>query len=147
MQDSSQNSPKYLSKTLTAINLVSAGLTPKEALQFTNLKRDITPNAVSKFKRKYEKYSLTNPTYVKLAGTQLKRILQAEPREVIQEKLNKNGEVITIIERITPNDSNILAAASMVYDRVEPIITHNVNVNTNIPLLDLGNYGVVSNDT
>lgn len=115
------STPPLQRKTLQAFQYVDSGLSPKEALQLTNFKENISREAVCKFREKYRKYSLTKPKMVKSAYDQIHRILAAEPREVTQEKLTKDGEIIEITEKIVPTDSNILAAAGMVYDRYEPV--------------------------
>jgi hypothetical protein len=119
--DQIDNQQRYAPKTLAAIQLVDAGISPKEALQITNVKRNISNEAVSKFKAKYRKYSLSHPKLVKAANNQVSRILAGEPRQVDQQKVAKNGEIVNYVETIAPTDSNILAAASMVYDRVDPV--------------------------
>jgi hypothetical protein len=115
-----EKQPKYLQKTLEAIKLVDNGADPTTALQITNGKANITRYAVDKFKAKYKKYSLANPSTVKSAHNQIKRILEAETRTLDQQKVTKDGQVVNYKETIAPSDSNILAAAAMVYDRFEP---------------------------
>lgn len=112
---------KYLTKTLEAIKLVDNGADPATALQITNNKANISRYAVDKFKVKYRKYSLTHPKMIKAANNQVTRILSGEVRLVDQQKVTKNGEIVNYTETIAPSDTNILAAASMVYDRVEPV--------------------------
>lgn len=111
---------KYYPKTLEAIQLVNAGVSPEMALKFSNQKDSIRPETVSRFKQKLKKHSLTQPKLVKSAHEQIKRILEADVRSIPQQKVTKDGQVVNYIESITPSDSNILAAAAMVYDRFEP---------------------------
>lgn len=134
--------PKPQPKTLAAIQMVEAGLTPREALQVVNVKNNISDQAVSKFRKKYRLYSLAKPGMVRSAHQQIKRILAAEPREVEQQKVTKDGQVIDYKEIIAPTDANILAAASMVYDRYEPAIQHQQSVNLDIStnLIDLSRW-------
>lgn len=108
---------KYQNKTLDAIKLVSAGLEPKQALQAVNYKHDITPQAVNKFKKKFQKYSLTHPKLVKLAHNAVKDCLTDQP--IISKRTDRQGN--EIIEENTPTWANKIAAASMVYDRAEPV--------------------------
>jgi hypothetical protein len=115
-----EKQPKYLQKTLDAIKLVDNGADPTTALQITNGKANITRYAVDKFKAKYRRYSLTNPSTVKSAHNQIKRILEAEARTIPQQRVTKEGQVVDYIETIAPTDTSILAAAAMVYDRFEP---------------------------
>ena len=89
-------------------------------------------NLVGKVKQKVKKYSLLQPSTVKSANNQIKRILAGETREISQQAVTKAGEVVDYIETIAPSDSNIIAAASMVYDRFEP-------VKSNVPAEAQGN--------
>lgn len=132
--------PKYQPKTLQAMKLVDAGLPAKEALQAVNLKSNVTRAAVSRFKDKYKKYQLINPKTVKLAENQIKRILKGEAREVTQQKVSKDGEVVEYTEQIAPSDTNIIAAATMVYDRYEPVVKQVLNVNVDVDPVDLGAF-------
>ena len=45
-----------------------------------------------------------------------------------------------IIEEIAPTWTNKIAAASMIYDRVEPVVHQNLNVNATISPVDLSKY-------
>lgn len=139
-----QNLPKhkgkYLKKTLDAFKLIDAGLSPREAMQATNLKKDVSPAGVALIKRKYKKYSLLQPKTVKLAENQIKRILKGEAREVTQQKVSKDGEVVEYTEQIAPSDTNIIAAATMVYDRYEPVVKQVLNVNVDVDPVDLGAF-------
>ena len=112
------NPQNYAPKTLQAIALVNAGLDPKEALKAVNYKQDIRPETVSRFKQKVKKYSLQAPKIVKLAHNAIIDCLTDQP--IIQTKKDKDGNEIN--EAISPTWSNKMAAASMVYDRVEPVI-------------------------
>jgi hypothetical protein len=108
--------PKYAQKTIDAINLVSAGLDPTKALQAVNYRNDITPQAVNKFKKKFQKYSLKHPKLLKLAHNAVKDCLTDQP--IINRRKDKQGN--EIIEENAPTWANKIAAASMVYDRAEP---------------------------
>lgn len=125
LQNPPQKQPKLLSKTIKAMKLLQAGLTPREALEIVNNKENISENAVDKFKAKVKKYSLTEHTTVHLASNQIKRILRARARETVKEKIVEIVEGVETVKEITqyihPTDSNILAAAAMVYDRYEPV--------------------------
>jgi len=122
-----QNQPKQYQKTIDAINLVNAGLDHKTALQAVNYKRDIRPETVSRFKAKCQKYSLSQPKMQKLASKAVQDCLSDKPI---------NGEIL-------PSYTNKLAAASMVYDRVDPVIRQNLNVNVNtVHPVDLSRWRV-----
>lgn len=133
-----ETQPRYLQKTLDAIKLVDMGIEPKQALQITNFKKDITAQAVHKFKKKYNKYSLTAPKIQKLAHNAITDCLSDAP--IIQKRKDKQGN--EIVEEIPPTWTNKIAAASMVYDRVEPVIRQNANLNLNVDVhpVDLSLY-------
>ena len=139
-QEIIETSPNYRKKTLQAIRFVEAGIPAKEALKAANLTDKISDQAVAKFKEKFRKYTLTSDSTVSLAHRQIKRILRGKAREAAQEKINKAGEVVKIIEQIVPTDSNILAAAQMVYDRYEPVRGQEQGVGSGNTYIDLSTY-------
>ena len=108
--------PRYYPKTIEAFKLVEAGLKPKEALQAVNYTNKISGQSVSEFKKKLKRYSLTHPKLLKLAHNAVKDCLTDQP--IISKRKDRQGNEIT--EETPPTWSNKLAAASMVYDRVEP---------------------------
>jgi hypothetical protein len=121
MPEVNTNQPKYYPKTMDAIKMIQAGIDPADALKYSNFKEVVSTSAVAKIKQKARKYSLTQPSLVKTARNQIKRILNGEVREIPQQTVTKAGQVVDYTEIIAPSDSNILAAASMVYDRFEPV--------------------------
>lgn len=133
-----ETQPKTYQKTKDAIQLINAGLPIKQALQVTNFKKDITPETVSRWKKKYQKYSLTAPKIQKLAHNAVTDCLTNQP--IINKYKDKQGN--EIVEEIPPTWTNKIAAASMVYDRVEPVIRQNQNLNLNVDVhpVDLGMY-------
>ena len=131
MPETEQIQPRYYSKTQAALQIMDAGVNPKDALQITNQTNNIHRNTVINLKKKYARYSLTHPKIIKAAHSQISRILNAEPREVTQQTVDKQGQVVEYIEQIAPTDTNILTAVGMVYDRIDPIKredTHNINL-------------------
>jgi hypothetical protein len=134
------NKGKLLPKTLKAFELVDRGEDPKTALQLVNMKENIKPESVNKFKAKYKKYSLTHPKMVKAAKSQIERILSGEAREIQQQKVNKDGQVVSYTEAFYPSDTNIISAVSMVYDRYEPVVQQTVNLNIDIDPVNLDQY-------
>jgi len=108
--------PRYYPKTIEAFKLVEAGLKPKEALQAVNYTNKISAQSVSEFKKKLKRYSLTHPKLLKLAHNAVKDCLTDQP--IISKRKDKQGQ--EIIEENAPTWANKIAAASMVYDRVEP---------------------------
>jgi hypothetical protein len=115
--ESKRNYPEYCQKTIEAFNLVDAGMSPKQALQATNFKKDISPAGIANFKKKYKKHSLTHPKLIKLAHHAVTDCLTDQP--IISTHKDRQGREIT--EETPPTWSNKLAAASMVYDRFEPV--------------------------
>jgi uncharacterized protein YlzI (FlbEa/FlbD family) len=136
--------PTLKAKTIKAMRFVQAGLTPREALQIVNDKEYICENAVDKFKAKIKKYSLAEPSVVRLAQGQIKRILRAKAREVVKEKIVEVVDGIEQVKEITqyihPTDSNILAAAQMVYDRYEPVKSGDSDAGQGNTYIDLSGY-------
>lgn len=116
---------KLKEKTRKAFDLCDRGMEPKLALSVVNNGQPVTPTAVSLFKRKYEKYSLTTKKMQKLAHKAVQETL--EMKEV-------NG--------VLPTVSNRISAAQMVVDRVDPIVKVNENHNVNVDLhpVDLSKY-------
>jgi rRNA processing protein Krr1/Pno1 len=126
MPEIETNQPRMCQKTVDAIKLVAMGLQPQEALQITNHKSKITSEAVRKFNRKFDKYSLVKPDLVKLARNAVKDVLDNKPI---------NGDIY-------PTHSNKLAAASMVYDRFEPVKSQQAEAGTVITHID---FSVINN--
>lgn len=134
--------PRLYGKTINAIKMVQAGIDPKTALQAANLTDKVSDRAVQKLKAKVRKYSLNDDSTAKLANTQLKRILKGKPREVTQEKVTRDGQKVNYIEKIIPTDSNILAAASLVYDRYEPVQRSTEDLGQQVTFIDLSTVNV-----
>ncbi len=136
---------KIYSKTEQAFKLLSIGETAENALKLVNNKDNITRQAAGNLRKKFARWSLKNPSMVKLANNQVKRILKAEAREVEQQKVTKDGQVIDYIEKIVPSDTNILAASMMVYDRIEPIKSVEIGDNQGVQFIDLTTYNIQVN--
>ena len=112
------------------MQMIANGVDPKTALLLTNPYKDtITKQAVWKTKAKFDKLSLTRPDLVKLARNAVKDCLEDKPI---------NGEIY-------PTHSNKLAAASMVYDRFEPVKSNQAEApqgNTYIDMSVINNVGM-----
>ena len=135
-----QTEHKMYQKTKDAIAMVQSGINPADALKYVNCKDNISAKQVSVLRAKVKKHSLTAPGIVKSASSQIKRILSGECREIGQQKVTKDGQVVDYTETIAPSDTNILAAASLVYDRYEPVIKQGVQVNVDISAINLDDY-------
>lgn len=119
-------------KTDLQMKIIAGGADPRTALELTNNKTKVSDSAVFLLKKKYEKWSLRQPSVVKLAHNQVKRILKSEPREAIKYHMDGEVKVVESIQEIHPSDTNILAASMMVYDRYEPLIQRSINLNASI---------------
>ena len=105
-------------KTKKALDLVSrTGVSPKEALTLVHNGKTPCYQSLTNFKRNLDKYRLAHPMMDKLARNAVKAVLK--DGEV-------NGEKASV--------SAVLAAASMVKDRTEPIVRQNINLNLNADL-------------
>ena len=131
---------KLRKTTRRALDLVQDGIEPIKALQIVNNKDEIHHETIKRFNKNVLKYSLKSKGTVKAAKSQLDRILQARPRTVTQQKLGKDGQVIEYIETIAPPDSVIMTAVQSVYDRYEPAVQQQLNVNVTVDPIDLGEY-------
>jgi len=118
------------------------GESPEDALKLTNQKKEIQRQTVYDLKRKYLKYTLSHPTIVKKAHNQIKRILDGESRESVKYHMDGENKVVDSVQEIIPSDTNILSAATMVYDRYEPLIQRSINLNASLDIhpVDLSDY-------
>ena len=98
--------------------MLDAGVEPEIAVKLLNNTNKPARSTVSLLKAKYGKYTLTAPKMQKLAHSAITDCLTDQP--IKQVKRDKQGN--EIIEEIPPTWTNKIAAASMVYDRVEPVI-------------------------
>jgi hypothetical protein len=123
------------------MTMLQNGVDAKTALLLTNPYKDtISRESVSKLRRKFKQYSLQAPKTVKLAHQAVKDALTNKPIEFTTQKVTKDGEVVELTETIMPSYTNKLAAASMVYDRYEPSIKVQANINIDVDPIDLGSY-------
>lgn len=132
--------PRLYQKTLDAIQIVESGISPQKALQLVNNGRKVSDTSVSTFKAKLKKHSLTQPKVVKLAHKALIDCLKGETSSYTAEKVTKDGDVVTYQEVIAPTITNKVAAASLVYDRYEPAVRQNLNINVDVHPVDLSQF-------
>ena len=134
-------------KIATAINLsVNHNMTPKDALILADNGKVPNKYQVSRLKIKCDKYRLTQPSMAKLAHHVVKDVLKGVPMSIPQQSVGRDGQVIDYQEIIPPTYTNRLAAASMVYDRVDPVVQRSVSLNINlmdIHPVDLSRYGML----
>jgi hypothetical protein len=116
MGKTEQKQPKYYQTTQAALKMMDNGVDARTALQLVNNTPKPARQTISSLKAKYRQYSLTNPKLVKLAHNAVKDCLTDQP--IISKRTDKQGN--EIIEENAPTWANKIAAASMVYDRVEP---------------------------
>ena len=135
-----ETQPKIYKKTQAAMAMMAQGMDAKTAVQIVNNTDKPASSTIRSLKAKYRKYSLTAPGTVKAASSQIKRILAGEVREIDQQKVTKDGQIVDYTEKIAPSDTNILAAASLVYDRYEPVIKQSATINIDISAINLDDY-------
>ena len=122
--------PRLYAKTSQALKLVlDHGVTPRDALLLARGGNPPSVAAVKNFKQKVAKYSLTRPAMVKLAHDCVKNVLSGVVDVHTTEKIDRQGNVVTIRESVAPTHTNKLAAAAMVMDRDQPIVHQSVNLN------------------
>ena len=122
--------PRYYGKTAQAIKLiVDHGVIPRDALLLARNGKPPSTTAVHEIRRKAAQYSLTRPAMVKLAHDCVKNVLSGVVDVHTTEKIDRQGNVVTIRESVAPTHTNKLAAASMVMDRDQPIVHQSVNLN------------------
>ncbi len=122
--------PRLYQKTEQAVKLiVNHGLDAKTALKLATGNPNPGRTAVGELRRKAARYSLTRPAMVKMAHDVVKKTLAGEPDSYTTQKLTRSGEVVTVTETVAPTHTNKLTAAAMVFDRAEPVIRQNVNLN------------------
>jgi hypothetical protein len=122
-------------KMLTKLELMDKGLELEQALELVDGK--ITPDLKANLKRQHGKWSLHRPDVTKLAFRGIKGILKGEPVEGVDSK----GKLH--VAQVQPH--HILAAAGMVFDRVEPAIkrvqSDSTSVAATLVYVDLSSYG------
>lgn len=113
--------PRFYGKTKRALDLVTEhGVDPKDALILATGNQNVTSGAVSHFREKVRKYSLSRPAMVKMAHQAIKETLAMKPVDIGDGK------------QMFPSHTNRLAAAAMVADRAEPIVRANLNINADV---------------
>jgi hypothetical protein len=122
--------PQLYGKTKRIINLINNhGHEPREAIKLVTGNTTPNRNTVADIRQKAARYSLQRPAMVKLAHKVVADTLKGKADQIHQQKVNKDGQVVDFIEQIAPTHTNKLAAAAMVFDRAEPVIRQNVNLN------------------
>jgi len=135
-----QDGVKISEKSIKQFKLMEMGETAENALRLTNCKNEVSKGAIYNLEQRYKKWSLQRPEVVELAGKQFNRILKGGKRTIKKQKVTNTGQVIDYTEQIAPSDTTILAAVSMVYDRYEPVVNKNVNINVNLAPIDLSEF-------
>jgi hypothetical protein len=108
---------------------MNRGLSVEEAYALAFPGEDATQRRMQQYKKEFKTLTLTRPEMVESAHKVIKDTLDA--------KVIIRGD-----DKIIPTYSNRLQAAAMVLDRAEPIIkiNQNLNVNTELALVDLERY-------
>jgi hypothetical protein len=83
-------------------------------------------NSAYQLNRKLKKYDLSDNKLVSKANRTIKKLV--------------DGKAFGSIDKV--KDSTSLAAAQMIYDRYQPVVKHNMNVNVNQTFVDvkIGSY-------
>jgi hypothetical protein len=105
--------PKMLGYTL----IQDAGLKKVECAQILG----VSGARVTQIDNALKKYGLKNLKMARLASNVVKNVLKGKPTEQSKVSVTKDGEVIKYTDNIYPTHANQLQAATMVYDRIEPI--------------------------
>lgn len=121
--DNTTNPSLYNDKQIAYKALRESGYKPQEASKALGY----TPTYGYHLDKRLQKFDIKgNKKLLKGANNALKHII--------------NGQTFGELEQI--KDSTVLAAVSMVYDRHEPVIRQQMNMNVNVDLspVDLGKY-------
>ena len=120
---------------------IDHGVEPKEAYMLVNGKVP-TPATATRVKQMVEKYSLQRPVMQKLANQAIKDTLEGKEARYDAVKVFSNGAKVPYQEVIAPSYTNKLAAAAMIYDRIDPLVrrSENLNVNVDCSPVDLAKY-------
>ena len=124
---------RLYSKTKDAVRLiVEHNLPVREAYTIVNGQPPARATAAV-LAAKAREYSLRAPEIQQLAHQVVKNVLRAKPIKATRTTVNKaTGLSEEYTERIYPTHTNQLAAASMVMDRVDPVVRQNLNLNANL---------------
>jgi hypothetical protein len=116
------------------MHYMDKGLSAEEAYALANPHHSPTKRLMQMYRKEHQNIVLANPILVEAAHNAIAETLDG----VV---LERNGE------KIIPTYTNRLAAAQMVLDRAEPIIkiNQNLNINSDIKLVDLSNYININN--
>jgi hypothetical protein len=139
-QQIADNQPKHYQKTQAAFAMMDCGMDAKTALQIVNNTPKPAKATIYSLKAKHKKYSLQAPKMQKLAHNAIQDCLTDQPIKQAITKKDKDGNAIEIIEETVPSWTNKIAAASMVYDRCEPVVKQSVQINMDIDPINLDVY-------
>ena len=120
--------------------IVENNLDPREAYSLVHGKEP-TACAIQGLKAKISDYSLQTEEMRRLSARVVENALRGKPLKTTRPLIDKatglplrddQGQPIEIIEKQYPSHTNMLGAASMVQDRVDPVVRQNLNVNVNL---------------
>jgi hypothetical protein len=130
--------------TKKALSLcATTGIEPREALTLVNNGRIPAKETINNLKVNLDKYRLSHPRMVKLARNVVLETLKGNGRDNVTQAFSKTtGEVVDIVEHLSPSFTNQLAAAQMVYDRSDPVVHQalNINLNAEVSPVELGRW-------
>jgi len=112
--------------------IVEHGVDAKEAYSLVN-GRPPGKQTLTGINQKAQEYSLQTDEMQRLASRVVKNTLKGKPMVCERTTIDrKTGQVIDYTDNQYPSHTNMLAAASMVQDRVDPIVRQNINLNGNL---------------
>ena len=111
-------------KVAATVKMVAEhGLDVKSAMRLAGYPENIPEKTLSYMKSKVAKHCLTAPGMVKLAHSAVRDALAGRGVETLKQEIDPKTGKMKEIKEITalPTATNRLAAAQMIYDRIEPI--------------------------
>lgn len=130
-------------RTKKTLKLIAEhGLDAKEAYSLVN-GRAPGKGALTGINAKVAEYSLQTEEMRRLSSRVVENALKGKPLKTTRQVIDKTTgrpvmreddptQPLEIIEKQYPSHTNMLAAASMVQDRVDPIVRQNINLNGNL---------------
>jgi hypothetical protein len=112
---------KYTKKRLNQFKMLDSGCTALDTLKISNNKATISKQAAHQLIHEYKKYQLASPELIQLSHKVIKEALKGKEHTYTAQKVTPKGDVVDYKEVIAPTYANRLAAASMVYDRFDPV--------------------------
>lgn len=117
MQTPDKIEGKLTTKQIAYMSLRKEGIEQCKAAELSGITRGYSTHLERKFNKKFD---LTDNKIVSKAHKAVKNLLE--------------GKGVGTVEKV--KDSTVLAAANMVYDRFQPVVKQNLNLNINQNFVD-----------